>query len=51
MSTNAELYEQDLTRWCQEQAALLTARRVEALDLDNLIDELESVGPQDAHRL
>jgi hypothetical protein len=51
MSPHAALYEQDLARWFQEQAALLQARRFDALDLDHLIEELESVRRQDAHRL
>jgi hypothetical protein len=38
------LYETDLYAWAQEQARLLRARRWGDLDLDNLIDEVESVG-------
>lgn len=41
--TNA-LYEQDFFAWTQEQARLLRERRFEDLDLENLIDEVESVG-------
>jgi hypothetical protein len=35
-------YEQDLALWYQRQAELLRERRFDQLDLDNLIDELES---------
>lgn len=39
-----ELYETDFYAWTQEQARLLRQRRWADLDLDNLIDEVESVG-------
>jgi Domain of unknown function DUF29 len=51
MRTNASLYEQDFYAWVQEQAALLKARQFEALDLDNLIDEVESLARQERHLL
>lgn len=38
------LYERDFFSWTQEQARLLRERRFEELDLDNLVDEVESVG-------
>jgi hypothetical protein len=38
------LYETDLYAWTREQARLLRERRWDDLDLDNLIDEVESVG-------
>ena len=38
------LYETDFFRWTQEQARLLRERRWDDLDLENLIDEVESVG-------
>jgi hypothetical protein len=38
------LYESDFFTWTQEQARLLRERRFHDLDLDNLIDEVESVG-------
>jgi hypothetical protein len=38
------LYESDFFTWTQEQARLLRERRFNDLDLDNLIDEVESVG-------
>jgi Domain of unknown function DUF29 len=43
MSTSREaaLYEQDFPLWAERQAELLRARRFDALDLDNLIEEVE----------
>ena len=40
----ADLYGTDFYAWTQAQAELLRARRFEELDLDNLIDEVASVG-------
>jgi len=37
------LYETDFVKWAEEQAALLTERRFELLDLDNLIEEVEDL--------
>ena len=38
------IYESDFFTWTQEQAQLLRERRFEDLDLDNLVDEVASVG-------
>ncbi len=38
------LYESDFFTWTQEQARLLRERRFDDLDLDNLVDEVQSVG-------
>jgi hypothetical protein len=38
------LYETDFYAWTQEQARLLRERRFDDLDLDNLVNEVESVG-------
>ena len=38
------LYDADLYAWTREQARLLRERRWDDLDLNNLIDEVESVG-------
>jgi hypothetical protein len=40
----ADLYEEDFYVWTEVQADLLRARRFEALDLDNLIEEVEGSG-------
>ena len=37
------LYETDFVKWAEEQAALLTERRFDLLDLDNLIEEVEDL--------
>lgn len=42
--TNKDLYEQDFYVWTEAQAALLRERRFEALDLANLIEEIEGLG-------
>ena len=44
-------YADDLYSWVQEQVALLRAGRVDALDLDNIAEELSDVGLSDYHRL
>ena len=51
MGTNATLYDHDFYAWVQEQAALLKARQFEAIDLDNLIEEVESIARQERHLL
>ena len=38
------LYERDFHEWALEQARLLRERRFAALDLENLVEEVESVG-------
>ncbi|WNZ24933.1 DUF29 domain-containing protein [Leptolyngbya sp. NK1-12] len=45
------LYEQDFYAWTQRQAELLRARRLEELDIDNLIEEIESLGRQERQEL
>jgi len=45
MSTaSARLYETDFYGWIQQQANVLRAGSFAALDLDNLIEEIESMG-------
>ena len=38
------LYEQDFYQWTQEQAALLRAGALSQIDVENLIEEIESMG-------
>ena len=38
------LYDEDFWTWTQEQAAALRARRLEAIDWDNVIEEIETLG-------
>ena len=44
MSPQATLYEQDFERWTQAQVELLRQGRVDRLDIDHLIAELEEMG-------
>lgn len=46
-----DLYEADFFEWTQEQARLLRERRWADLDLENLIDEVESAGRSDKHQI
>lgn len=41
---NVALYEEDFLLWTEEQAKLLQERRFDEIDLDNLVDEVRSVG-------
>jgi hypothetical protein len=50
MNTRATLYDQDFYAWLQRQAALLKARQFDALDLEHLVEEVESLAAQE-HRL
>jgi hypothetical protein len=47
----AKLYDADFVRWTEEQAAALRAGRLGALDLENLAEEIESLGKRDRRRL
>jgi Domain of unknown function DUF29 len=46
-----DLYETDFYAWTQQQAQLLRERRWNDLDLDNLVDEVESVGRSDKRQI
>jgi hypothetical protein len=39
-----DLYDEDFYVWTESQAALLRRRQFDALDLDNLIEEVEGLG-------
>lgn len=39
-----DLHDRDLFLWSRQQARLLEERRFDELDLENLIDEVRSVG-------
>jgi Domain of unknown function DUF29 len=45
------LYEVDFHAWTREQAQLLRARQWERLDLENLAEEIESLGRQQRQEL
>ena len=51
MSSIPPLYDQDFYLWTQEQAALVRAGKVHELDLDNVAEELESLGKSQWHAL
>lgn len=44
-------YDGDVFAWANEQAALIRARRFDALDLDNVAEEIESVGRSEQREL
>ena len=44
-------HDSDLYTWVQEQVSLLRAGRVEALDLDNIAEELSDVGSEQYDKL
>ena len=46
-----DLYETDFYVWTQEQARLLRERRFNDLDLDNLVDEVQSVGSSEKREI
>lgn len=49
--TGATRYETDMYTWVQEQVALLRAGQVDALDLENIAEELNDVGLSEYYRL
>lgn len=51
MSRNTPLYDTDFYAWTQAQAALLRQGRLEQLDLENLIEEVDSMGRSERHAL
>jgi hypothetical protein len=44
VKSKADLYEQDFNLWLERQATLLRERRFDELDVDNLLEEVESIG-------
>jgi hypothetical protein len=44
-------YEVDVAAWCEAQSALLRVRAFEAIDLDNIIEEIESLGGEQGHAI
>jgi hypothetical protein len=45
------LYEVDDSLWLEETIAILKERKFDALDLENLIEELEDLGSEKKHRV
>lgn len=50
-SRASELYEEDFVRWTEDQAAALRDGRLDALDLENLAEEIDSLGGRDRREL
>jgi len=50
-TASTQRYETDFYGWIQRQAATLRARDFAALDLDNLIEEIESMGKSEKREL
>jgi hypothetical protein len=44
-------YEKDFVKWTKSQANLLKKRNLDELDIDNLIEEIESLGKNDRRAL
>lgn len=53
MNKHAQLthYEADYARWCAEQGALLREGRLDAIDRENLAEEIESLGRSDRREI
>ncbi|MBL8672855.1 MAG: DUF29 domain-containing protein [Alphaproteobacteria bacterium] len=47
----ATLYDQDFAQWCEEQAGRLRSGRLDALDVENLAEEIESMGKSQQREL
>lgn len=50
-ATDPASYENDLVLWGEKQVGLLRTRKLEQLDLDNLIEELESMARKERREL
>lgn len=46
-----QLYETDFYSWTQQQANLIRQGRLGELDLDNILEEIESMGRSEYHQL
>jgi hypothetical protein len=51
MSRNAALYDEDFYAWSIEQARLLRAGEFSRLDVENVAEELESIGRSDKREI
>ncbi|MGL6343514.1 MAG: DUF29 domain-containing protein, partial [Waterburya sp.] len=50
-STIKDLYKSDYLLWLQETGKLLKAKNFDQLDLENLIEEIESLGRSEHNKL
>ena len=48
---SANLHDQDFHAWTIEQASLLKSKKLNEIDLDNLIEEIESMGSSERNQL
>ncbi len=51
MARNAALYDEDFYGWTMEQARLLRAGEFARLDIENVAEELESIGRRDRREI
>ena len=51
MSKMRDLYDTDFYSWTQKQAQLIRAGRLSELDLENILEEIESMGRSDYRAL
>jgi Domain of unknown function DUF29 len=51
MARNAALYEEDFYGWTMEQARLLRTGELSRLDIENIAEELESIGRSDRREI
>ena len=51
IDTNKTLYEQDFYLWIQTTLTLLRERKLEQLDIENLIEEIDSIGRREKKEL
>ena len=51
MPRNSAAYDEDFYAWTQEQAALLRSRQFSQVDIENVAEELESMGRSDKRQI
>lgn len=51
MADNATLYDIDFYAWAKEQASLLRAGRLTEVDIENIAEEIESIGRRERREL
>ena len=47
----SDLYEQDIHAWTQQTAELLRQHRFQEIDIEHLVEELETMGRRDRQEL
>jgi hypothetical protein len=50
-TSHSQIYEQDFALWLAQTVQLLHDRNFSDLDIDNLVEEIETMGRSDRHRL